>query len=185
MQGDNVQSITLYGSAMRKDYRPGRSNVNLLVVLGKIDVAILRSVLDHVVKGRRYGIAPFFITETNLRSSTDVFPVKFLAIQESYCVLWGRDILRELEISRAHLRLRCEQEVKNLLLRLRRHFLMSGGGRPQRAAPTTLTGIGRFRTSRYLHFLPRHLFEQHSLLSPHLAPFGRQEIQTAPASSHD
>ena len=75
-----VKSITLYGSAARDDYRPGKSDINLLVVLERIDVTILRSVLDPVARGRRYGIAPFFITEVNLRSSADVFPVKFLAM---------------------------------------------------------------------------------------------------------
>jgi predicted nucleotidyltransferase len=123
----SIRSITLYGSAARKDYRPGKSDINLLVVVERIDVSILKSVLDPVTRSRRYGIAPFFITETNLRSSIDVFPVKFLAMQESYKLLWGYDLLKNLEISREHIRLRCEQEIKNLLLRMRRQFLIAGG----------------------------------------------------------
>jgi len=125
----NLQSITLYGSAAREDYRPGKSDINLLVVLEQIDVTILKNVLDPVARGRRYGIAPFFITERNLRSSADVFPVKFLSMQESYHVLCGRDFLKDLKIGREHLRLRCEQEIKNLLLRLRRQYIMGGGQR--------------------------------------------------------
>lgn len=123
----SIRSVSLYGSAARKDYRPGKSDINLLVVVEGIDVAILKSVLDPVARGRRYGITPFFITEVNLRSSADVFPIKFLAMRESYRVLLGRDVLADLDISREHLRLRCEQEVKNLLLRLRRHYIMRGG----------------------------------------------------------
>ncbi len=122
-----VKSITLYGSAARNDYRPGKSDINLLVVLERIDVPILKNVLDPVSRGRRQGIAPFFITELNLRSSADVFPVTFLGMQESYKVLLGADLLGDLEIGREHLRLRCEQEIKNLLLRLRRHYIMGGG----------------------------------------------------------
>lgn len=122
-----VKSITLYGSAARDDYRPGKSDINLLVVLERIDVPILKSVLDPVARGRRHGIAPFFITEADLRSSADVFPVKFLAMQESYKVLLGSDVLGDLKIAREHIRLRCEQEIKNLLLRLRRHYVMGGG----------------------------------------------------------
>jgi hypothetical protein len=57
----------------------------------------------------------------------DVFPVKFLAMKESYKLLWGHDVLKNLEISREHIRLRCEQEIKNLLLRMRRQFLIGGG----------------------------------------------------------
>jgi hypothetical protein len=125
----NIQAITLYGSAVREDYRPGRSDINLLVILEHIDVPILNGVLDTVSGGQRYGFAPFFLTEGDLRSSADVFPVKFLMMQDSYRVLWGRDVLGELEISRENLRLRCEQKAKNLLLRLRRHYLMGGGRR--------------------------------------------------------
>lgn len=126
----SIRSIILYGSAAREDYRPGKSDINLLVVVEHIDVSILKSVLDPVTRGRRYGIAPFFITERNLLSSLDVFPVKFLAMKESYKLLWGQDVLKNLEISREHIRLRCEQEIKNLLFLMRRQFLI-GGGRPR------------------------------------------------------
>jgi predicted nucleotidyltransferase len=122
-----LQSVTLYGSATRGDYRPGESDINLLVVMEHIDVPILKTVLDPVVRARRHGLTPFFITEYNLRSSGDVFPVKFLSIKESYRVLWGRDVLRDLEISEKYLRLRCEQEIKNLLLRLRRYYIVRTG----------------------------------------------------------
>jgi predicted nucleotidyltransferase len=123
----SIRSITLYGSAARKDYRPGSSDINLLIVVERIDVSILKSVLDPVTRGRRYGIAPFFITEANLRSSADVFPVKFLVMKEAYKLLWGHDVLEDLEISREHIRLRCEQEIKNILLRMRRQYLIGGG----------------------------------------------------------
>lgn len=123
----DVKCICLYGSAARNDYRPGKSDINILVVLERIDVPILKKVLDPVLRGRRHGIAPFFITEMNLRSSADVFPVKFLAMQESYRVLSGSDLLGNLKIGREHLRLRCEQQIKNLLLRMRRHYIMASG----------------------------------------------------------
>ncbi len=137
----NIQSIILYGSATGQEYRPGKSDINLLIIVERIDVAILKGVLDPIMRGRQYGISPFFITEVNLRSSADVFPVKFLVMQESYKVLLGRDVLGELEIKREHLRLRCEQEIKNLLLRLRRHYIMSGGQRLNEMMTTTVVGF--------------------------------------------
>lgn len=89
----NLQSVSLYGSAARDDFCPRKSDINLLVVVERIDLAILKGVVEPVAIGRRWGIAPFFITERNLRASTDVFPVKFLSMQESYRVLVGADIL--------------------------------------------------------------------------------------------
>ena len=139
----NIKSITLYGSATRRDYRPGRSDINLLVLVDHIDVAMLKSVLDPVAQGRHYGIAPFFLTEENLHLAVDVFPVKYLSMKESYHVLWGHDYLKDLQIKREHLRLRCMQEIRNLLLRLRRHYIM-GGGRGRSLTEMMARMIGDF-----------------------------------------
>ena len=122
-----VKCIALYGSAARDDYRPRKSDINLLIVLERIDVPILKSVRNPVSRARRHKVSPFFITEKDLRSSADVFPVKFLTIQEARKVLFGPDILGEIDIAREHIRLRCEQEIKNVLLRLRRYYIMRGG----------------------------------------------------------
>jgi len=137
----NIQSINLYGSATRDDFRPGNSDINLLVVMNHIDVGNLKSVLDSVNRARRYRISPFLITEENLRSSADVFPVKFFGMRESYQVLLGRDILGDLKISREYLRLRCEQEIKNLLLRLRRHYIMASGLRLTEMMSNVIVGF--------------------------------------------
>jgi len=137
----NIQSINLYGSATRDDFRPGKSDINLLVVMNHIDVGNLKSVLDPVNRARRYRISPFFITEENIRSSADVFPVKFFGMRESYKVLFGRDILGDLKISREYLRLRCEQEIKNLLLRLRRHYIMARGLRLNEMMSNVIVGF--------------------------------------------
>ncbi|MEZ4527846.1 MAG: hypothetical protein R2941_18175 [Desulfobacterales bacterium] len=149
--GENLISLTLYGSAVRKDYRPGKSNVNLLVVVDHIDLPVLRSVLDAVFRGRRFGIVPFFLTQEDLQRSADVFPVKFISMRENYQVLAGGDVLADLNIAREHLRLRCEQEIKNILLRLRRHYLMSGG----RRLTQVLSGmtVGFLESLRMLHSL--------------------------------
>ncbi len=149
--GENLISLALYGSAVRKDYRPGKSNINLLAVVNHIDLPVLRTVLDAVFRGRRFGIVPFFLTYEDLQSSADVFPVKFISMKENYRVLYGSDVLTGLEIAREHLRLRCEQEMKNILLRLRRHYLMSGG----RRLTEVLSGmtVGFLESLRMLHSL--------------------------------
>lgn len=122
----NVKSVILYGSAARSDYRSGRSDINLLITAEEIRVAGLKSVSDSVADARRCRVSPFFISETNLKGSGDVFPIKFMSMKESYRVLWGKDVLESLEVEREHLRLRCEQETKNLLFRLARNYVMGG-----------------------------------------------------------
>jgi len=120
-------SIMLYGSAARGQYVSGLSDINLLVIAGDVSIESLKKVLNPGFMIRRYGITPFFLTEEELMTSSDVFPVKFQSIKESYRVLWGEDVLSRLEISKEYMRLRCEQEIKNILLRLRRHYVVGGG----------------------------------------------------------
>ena len=124
---DDLVSIALYGSATRKDYIPSISDVNILIVTKYLDIPAMKKILDPVVISRQYNITPFFITEKNLRTSTDIFPVKFLIMKENYQVLVGQDVLHDLEIKREHLRLRCEQETMNILLQLRRYYILHSG----------------------------------------------------------
>ena len=55
-------------------------------------------------------------------------------MQQDYILLCGQDVMKDLTIKRDHLRLRCEQEIKNLMLRLRSSYLMNldlKGGLPE------------------------------------------------------
>ena len=94
LQQTNLASVSLYGSANRDDFRSGKSDINLLIVMNHIDVKVLKNVLTAVNKARRYGVSPFFITEENFHHSADVFPVKFLSMKESFQLLfpllWSR-----------------------------------------------------------------------------------------------
>jgi predicted nucleotidyltransferase len=122
--GENLECVLLYGGLARGEYLPRTSDVNMMVILHTITVEDLRKVLKNVRKSiRDFRLAPFFLSHEDLIRSTDVFPMKFLDIQENHHAVWGNDPFKDLEISREHLRLQCEQEVKNLMLRLRQFFL--------------------------------------------------------------
>jgi predicted nucleotidyltransferase len=125
--GEKLLSITLYGSAARGDYAPGGSDINILVLTASLDLTALQGLLDPVSRGLRAGIHPLLMTETDLKSSADIYPVKYLSMKESYLPLWGEDPLAGLTVAREHIRLRCEQEMMNQLLRLRRHYVYHGG----------------------------------------------------------
>ena len=128
---DNLLSISLYGSGARDDYRPDLSDVNLLILLNRIDTKSLNQILDPVNLSRRYGINPLMMTPPDLLANIKVFPIKFSLIKEKYIVLFGEDVLKDKEVDPKFLRLRCQQETQNQLMRLRHNFLRrSGGGLP-------------------------------------------------------
>jgi hypothetical protein len=84
---------------------------------------------------RQQQIQATVLTLADLNTSMDVFPIKFLDMQQDYEVLAGEDVVKSLEIGRANLRLRCEQEIKNLMLKLRRMYMNS------RSNPKALEGM--------------------------------------------
>ena len=72
---------------------------------------------------KKFGRPPFVVTHDDLRTSTDIFPIRYQNLQADYEVLAGIDVLAELTFEAEHVRLRCEQELCNVLLRLRNRFI--------------------------------------------------------------
>lgn len=124
--GDNLAAVILYGSAALGDYIPGRSDLNVLVVLENASVGKLKQATKVVQQTRRkHSIEPRFMSVEEIRNATDVLPMSFLDMQENYAVLHGQDVLADLVISRENLRLQCESQLRVILLRMRHRFLYS------------------------------------------------------------
>ncbi len=139
--GGRLESIALYGSLAKGDFVPGHSDVNVAVVLAGVTVEALDLCVDPVTEAARdIRLSAMILTVTELRSSCDVFPVKFLDMQRWHRTLVGKDVLLDLTIRRDHLRLRCEQEIKNLTLRLRRFYVMRSH-RPELVRSTLEHGV--------------------------------------------
>jgi predicted nucleotidyltransferase len=125
--GDGLLSVILYGSGARDDFRANISDINLLVVVEDIGVPTLKKVMNSTLLSRRFIISPLFMTKENLATNTRVFPIKFLAMKDSYLVIHGQDVLKDFDVDRQYLRLRCQQETLNILMRLRRFYLTRTG----------------------------------------------------------
>jgi predicted nucleotidyltransferase len=121
-------SVALYGSAAGGDYRPGRSDLNFLVVLTDGAIERLDRAFDTVEKWLRRRVAvPLFLTEAYIRGSLDVFPIEYLDMKKRHVHVYGRDVLGGLSFEPEHVRLQCEREIKGKLLLLREGFLETGG----------------------------------------------------------
>lgn len=126
LHGDNLKSISLYGSAVGEDFIPKKSNVNLLLVMERIDPPDLKKSLKLINQGRKKGIIPLLLTVEHMKSSTDTFPIEFLEMKENYILIYGKDILDELEVNSRNVRLQCEQQLKGGLIRLYQVYLEIG-----------------------------------------------------------
>jgi predicted nucleotidyltransferase len=126
--GTNLRSVILYGSAAAGDYVPDYSDVNLLCVLGDTSFASIRTLAATVewwTKQKHRG--PLLMSEEELRRSADVFSVEFLDMKQSYRVLWGEDVLKELAIPMRFHRAQVEYELREKTILLRQRLLMVAG----------------------------------------------------------
>lgn len=144
LYGEDLLAVILYGSGAAGDFIPGRSNINVALLLREVTVEQLRRALPSVARWQGWGIvAPLFLDPAYVRASTDVFPIEFLDMQENHRVLYGQDPLRDLAIDRRNLRLQCEHEVKAKLLKLQQLYL-EAGRTPRRLESLMLTSFSSF-----------------------------------------
>ena len=123
--GPRLRSVVLYGSAARGDYHRGTSDLNLILVLEAIDPPTLealgRPVRRFVGKGHP---VPRLFTASLIAESADTFPIEFLDIQASRVVVHGDDSFAGIAIDRGCLRLQCEREMDEKMMRLREGYML-------------------------------------------------------------
>jgi predicted nucleotidyltransferase len=123
--GDDLVALAVYGSAARGRWRVGKSDVNVLVVLKRVDAAALDAIAAPLREAFRAVAAdPLVIAADELPQSAAAFPSKFMEIQRYHVMLHGSaDVLAGLNFPRDAVLRRIEQEFLNLELRLRRRYL--------------------------------------------------------------
>src|SRR5690242_6656967 len=86
--GDRLEGLLIYGSAVRGEYLPGRSNLNMLLLVAGYDAATLKLYEPiHKRWSKERVVIPLFLREQDLKLSSGLFPLEFLEIQEHHRVL--------------------------------------------------------------------------------------------------
>jgi len=116
-------SAVLYGSAARGDFVPGRSDINLMLVLDQLAPATLRA-LSRGFTGWRKSIPepPLILSRAEWARASDAFPIEITDMRLSYQVLRGSDPLDGVQVDRNDLRKALEREFRGKLLRLRQGY---------------------------------------------------------------
>lgn len=125
--GAPLEGVLLYGSAVRGEFLPGRSNLNLLLFLASYDVALLKR-YDAVHKrwSKEQIVVPLFLTRSDLQSASAVFPLEYLDIHECHRVLWGQDPFVGFRVDTRYLTGEVLQGLRGNLLRVRQRFVEGG-----------------------------------------------------------
>ena len=126
--GRQLEGILLYGSAVGSEFLPGRSNLNLLLMVSGYErEGMRRYAKAHKRWSREQFVVPLVVTEADLTKPGTVFPLEYLEIQEQHRVLWGRGPFIGLRIDRTHLAYQVQQGIQGNLVRLRQRFIEGGG----------------------------------------------------------
>lgn len=121
-------SVVLYGSAASGDYQEGRSDYNVMVMVphwGVLELNLIAKVTQQWVK--EGNPPPLLFTEGRLQSAADCYPIEMLDMKQSYKILYGEDVLKEVKVQAVHLRLIVEREIKSLNIGLRQSFVLAMG----------------------------------------------------------
>lgn len=116
-------SAVLYGSAARGDYIPGRSDINLLLVLEQLTPTVLKSLSRGFTAWRKsVPEPPLILSRAEWNRASDAFPIEITDMRLSYRVLRGGDPLQGVQVDLGDLRKALEREFRGKLLRLRQGY---------------------------------------------------------------
>jgi predicted nucleotidyltransferase len=128
--GSDLVGILVHGSVVRGEYRPGESDVDVILVLEKADFKELDAI-SNALQLARYSarIEAMILTESEIAGASDAFPLLYDEIKQRHILLTGRDPFAAVEVHDTHRRLRIEQELREAQIRLRRAVTDAFGAR--------------------------------------------------------
>lgn len=121
---EKLVSVILYGSCAEDKCENEFSDINLIIVIDNLlamDLKKATLLLKDLIKVNNS--IPLFMDKDEWFNSCDSYPIEYFDIKDRYRILYGDDIVKPLVLDKKNLRLQCEHEVKNLLIRLRQGYL--------------------------------------------------------------
>lgn len=143
--GEALRSVILYGSAAEGRLR-ATSDVNVLFVLTRFDASIDALREPFRAAQAAANVTAMFVLEEELHAAAQAFAQKFADIERRHVVLFGEDVVRNIEIAHAALVRRLQQVLLNLTLRLRGSYVESSL-REEQCAITVAEAAGPLRTA--------------------------------------
>jgi predicted nucleotidyltransferase len=119
--GENLVGLVVHGSAVRGGWCESTSDVDLIVVLNDDSEAVLASIGPALELARFSGrIESMILTKDEIDRSADCFPLLYGDVARTSVTIAGTNPFDGLTISDEHRRLRIEQELREIRIRMRR-----------------------------------------------------------------
>ena len=121
--GENLNSMMLFGTAIRGGYAPAHQEVNIMVMVEDASTKAIgpieKSIAAWVKKGNA---APLIFERSEWEGSTDVFPTAIEDMRDAHRLIAGTDPFEGIVTNRDDLRQELEREVRGKLLQLRAQY---------------------------------------------------------------
>lgn len=121
---ERLSSVFVYGSCAVEDCSREYFDINSMVIIKDLCAQDLKKA--HCCSkefAKKSKSLPIFMDRQEWLNSCDVYPIEYSDIKDRYKIIFGENLIEGLPVDEAHLRLQCESEAKNILIRLRQTYL--------------------------------------------------------------
>ena len=124
---NRLDAVFIFGSRANAADAPMNNNVDLFVVVDNLRPDDLTKLMPYtkrwIAKGNP---CPVVMGKDEFFAMSDIYAIEYSDIKWNYQLLYGDDLVSMLNINYFDLRLQCERELKNLILKLRGFYLEHG-----------------------------------------------------------
>ena len=123
--GDRLRSVVAYGPHIEGH---AATPLTCLVLVSSLGLSDLEACARRAARWHRNRLAtPLVMTDTELRTSLDAFPLEYGEIIRAHERVFGSDPFDGVAIAQTDLRRACEAQIKSHLVHLREGFIEAGG----------------------------------------------------------
>lgn len=121
---ERLISVFMYGSKVKYSQELVKTDMNVMVIVKNLSGSDIRACSEIVNKWMKAkNPIPVFMDREEWFHSSDVYAMEYADIKTEHRILYGEDLISDLNVDPDNIRFQCEQETKNLLMRFRQFYL--------------------------------------------------------------
>lgn len=121
---ERLISVFMYGSKVKYSQELVKTDMNVMVIVKNLsgnDIRACSEIVNKWMKAKNP--IPVFMDMEEWFHSSDVYAMEYADIKAEHRILYGEDLISDLNVDPDNIRFQCEQETKNLLMRFRQFYL--------------------------------------------------------------
>lgn len=122
-----LESVFVFGSKANSGELPLNNNVDLFVVASEVHSDDFTNLFPAVQRWCALGNStPVVMSKEEFHAMADIYAIEYSDIKWNYQIIYGHDVVAPVNVNYFDLRLQCERELKNMIMKLRSFYLEHG-----------------------------------------------------------